>query len=79
MRPCDESIRSTLELTDSMIRLANKGDEVREDSGCGVLYAVVRDAAHKIKQLAEAEKIKHRDKGWWDEQEMTKKEGEQNG
>jgi hypothetical protein len=31
-----------------MIRLADQGDADREDTGCGVLYGVLRDAAFKI-------------------------------
>jgi len=48
-----------------MLSIADKGDAVREDAGCGVLYGVLRDAAYKIKKLAEAEKDAHVKKGWW--------------
>ena len=65
MRPCDESIKSTLLLVDKMLDLADEGDHVREDNGCGVLYSVVRDSAYKIRQLAEAEREVHIKKGWW--------------
>jgi len=65
MRPCDESIKRTLELAQRMLSIADKGDAVREDAGCGVLYGVLRDAAYKIKKLAEAEKDAHVKKGWW--------------
>lgn len=65
MRPCDESIKTTLLLVDKMLDLADEGDHVREDNGCGVLYSVVRDSAYKIRQLAEAEKEVHIKKGWW--------------
>lgn len=65
MKPCDESIKKTLELAESMICLADEGDAVREDSGCGVLYGVLRDSAYKIKQLAEEEREAHIRKGWW--------------
>ncbi len=65
MKPCDESIQKTLELTKSMLDIANDGDEVREDAGCGVLYGVLRDSAYKIRQLAEAEREAHIRKGWW--------------
>ena len=36
-------------------------------AGCGILYGMLRDSGYKIKQLAEAEKLKHIAKGWWDE------------
>ena len=65
MKPCDESIQKTLKLVEDMLNLADGGDAVREDTGCGVLYGVVKDSAYKIKKLAEAEKDAHIKKGWW--------------
>ncbi len=65
MKACDEAIQKVLDLTQVMIELADHGDEVREDDGCGILYAVLRDAAFKIGKLAEAEKKAHIKKGWW--------------
>ena len=65
MKPCDESIKRTIELTRKMLDLADEGDSIREDTGCGVLYGVVRDSAFKIKKLAEAEREAHIKKGWW--------------
>jgi len=69
MRPCDESIRETLDLVGNMLDIADRGDAVREDSGCGVLYGALRDSAFRIKQLAEAERDAHIKKGWWKDQE----------
>jgi hypothetical protein len=65
IRPCNEKILRTLELAERMIEVADEGDIVREDAGCGVLYGVLRDSAYKIKKLAEEEKEKHMKKGWW--------------
>lgn len=65
MRPCDESIKETLNLVEQMLELADKGDDAREDPGCGVLYGILRDSAYKIKQTAEAERVTHIKKGWW--------------
>ena len=65
MKQCDESIKKTLKLTDKMIDLADEGDAMREDSGCGILYGVLRDSAFKIRQLAESERDAHIKKGWW--------------
>ena len=65
MKPCDESIRKTIELTYKMLDLADEGDSIREDTGCGVLYGVVKDSAFKIRKLAEAEREAHIKKGWW--------------
>ena len=69
MRPCDKIIVMTFDLADKMIVLSDKGDAVRDDDGCGILYGVIRDAAFKIKKLAEAEKTAHIEKGLWNENE----------
>ena len=66
-KPCDESIKKTLKMVEDMLGLADEGDAVREDTGCGVLYGVVRDSAYKIKKMAEAERDAHINKGWWKE------------
>ncbi|MGD9366568.1 MAG: hypothetical protein PVH87_12795 [Desulfobacteraceae bacterium] len=66
-KPCDQNIRRTIQLTREMLRLAHQGDEDREDTGCGVLYGVLRDSAYKILQMAEEEKRRHQAKGWWQE------------
>ena len=65
MRPCDESIKETIRLAEKMLKAADKGDSVREDNGCGVLYGILRDSAFKIKKLAETERDAHIRKGWW--------------
>ena len=65
MKPCDKSIKKTLEMVKAMLEVADQGDAVREDTGCGILYGVVRDSAYRIKKLAEAEKEAHIKKGWW--------------
>ena len=67
VKPCDQNIRRTIELTQEMIELADQGDKDREDTGCGVLYGILRDSAYKILQLAEKEKERHQAKGWWHE------------
>ncbi len=65
MKPCDTNIKSILKIADEMIKLAHKGDEDREDNGCGILYGILLDSAYKIKKLAEEEKNVHIKKGWW--------------
>jgi len=65
MKPCDKNIKNTLNLTEEMINLANIGDIEREDSGCGILYGILRDSAYKIKKIAQQEKENHIKKGWW--------------
>ena len=52
-------------MTERMLHLAQEGDRVREDVGCGILYAVIRDCAYKVRRLAEAERDAHVKKGWW--------------
>ena len=68
MKSCDHNIKLTLQLAQEMIRLADQGDADREDTGCGILYGVLRDSAYKIRRLAEDEKMRHQAKGWWQEQ-----------
>ena len=65
LRPCDQNIKLTLELSEQMIRLADQGDDHREDCGCGILYGILRDAAYKIKKIAEEERAAHIRKGLW--------------
>lgn len=67
MRPCDHNIKKTINLVEKMIKIANKGDIEREDTGCGILYGVLRDSAYKLKKIAEKEKESHIRKGWWKE------------
>lgn len=62
VKPCDKNILRTLELTQQMISLAEQGDADREDTGCGILYGVLRDAAYKVRRLAEEEKSRHQAK-----------------
>jgi hypothetical protein len=68
VRPCNQHIVRTLKLVDDMIFLADQGDADREDTGCGILYGLLRDSAYKIKKLAEQERQRHIVKGWWPEE-----------
>ncbi len=61
-----ETIIRLLRLTGEMLRLADEGDRVRRDTGCGVLYGTLRDAAYKLRRLAEEERRAHRERGTWD-------------
>lgn len=58
-KSADQCLKKTLQLADRMLRLADNGDAVRNDQGCGVVYGVLRDSAYKLKQLAEAERQAH--------------------
>ncbi len=57
--PTNECLKRTLELAARMLELADAGDAVREDVGCGVLYGVLRDSAYRIERLAAAEQEAH--------------------
>jgi hypothetical protein len=69
MNPCDENIKKTLAIVEAMLDLANRGDMDRKDTGCGVLYGILRDSAYKIKFVAEQEKEAHIRKGWWQDRQ----------
>jgi hypothetical protein len=66
MPPANQCINKTMELADLMLKLADEGDAARQDTGCGVLYGVLRDSAYRIKKLAEAEREAHIKKGRWE-------------
>ena len=74
MKRCNHNIKKTLNLVDEMIKIADMGDIEREDNGCGILYGVLRDSAYKVKKLAEREKEKHIEKGWWTEESDSLKQ-----
>ncbi len=65
-KPSNTNITRVLRLTREMIVLADEGDEFRQDKSCGVLYGVLRDAAYKLRSLAEKERTIHQQKGLWD-------------
>lgn len=67
MKKCDLNIQQTLLLVEKMLKLADRGDLEREDTGCGILYGMLRDSAYKIRQIALKEKESHINKGWWDQ------------
>jgi hypothetical protein len=76
MNKANANILRTIELSRELLDAADHGDLAREDDGCGVLYAIVRDSAYKIIQIAEREKCRHIDKGVWDAP-VTSAEGQQ--
>jgi hypothetical protein len=65
VKPCNQNIRDTFRLVREMIELADRGDMDREDTGCGILYGIMRDSAYRLQQIAEKEKKAHMQKGWW--------------
>ena len=66
MKKHNQNIEDALKLTDAMIMLANQGELDRKDTGCGVLYGIMLDAAYKIRKVAKCEREAHIDKGDWD-------------
>ncbi|MEN8210642.1 MAG: hypothetical protein ABFR31_02915 [Thermodesulfobacteriota bacterium] len=62
---CDINIAQTIDLAHAMIKLAQTGYEQREDPGCGILYGILLDSGYRILDLAQKEKQKHVEKGWW--------------
>jgi hypothetical protein len=65
MEQCNKGIIKSLDLAKEMLLLSDEGDALREDSGCGILYGIIRDSAYKIKKMAEEEREAHIKKGWW--------------
>ncbi len=55
----DDFLRRVVAISKAMLELADRGDEVRRDAGCGVVFGTLRDNAYKIRQLAEKELKKH--------------------
>lgn len=56
---CNQHIRRALTLADALLTLADEGDAVRKDVGCGVLFGTIRDSAYKIRSLANLELMEH--------------------
>ena len=66
LKSCNENIEKAIALSEAMLELAESGDMDREDVGCGILYGILRDAAYRIKKIAEAERSAHMQKGTWE-------------
>jgi hypothetical protein len=62
----NENLLRTIRVTREMLALADEGDRDRDDDSCGILYGVMRDAAYKLRALAEKECGKHRRAGKWE-------------
>ena len=55
----ENNLRNVIHLCNEMLEHADYGDRFRKDVGCGVVYGTMRDAAYKIRQLAEDELKRH--------------------
>ncbi len=69
----NKNILAVLRVAREMMILADRGDNDRDDDGCGVLYGTLRDAAYKIRKLAEKERASHLEKGKWDLEAQVKR------
>ena len=49
-------------MCEQMLTLANRGDEYRQDAGCGVVFGALRDMFYKMRGLAEKELERHQAK-----------------
>ncbi len=67
MKPYNVNLTEVLRLSNDLMHLADKGDLDRDDIGCGILYGVMRDSAHQLKQLADNEIKKHKKNGKWNQ------------
>ena len=56
----DENLRSVVRMSEQMLELANRGDEYRQDAGCGAVYGALRDMAYKVRAIAEKELDRHK-------------------
>ncbi len=57
--PINEALMDVLRLCRQMLQLAERGDALRRDAGCGVVFGTLRDDAYKVRRLAERELEKH--------------------
>ncbi len=55
----DNNLNSVINLCRDMLALADLGDTIRLDAGCGAVYGSLRDNAYKLRKLAEEELVRH--------------------
>jgi len=65
-KPCNNNLRKLLSLVAEMRSLADQGDLDRDDPTCGIIYGILRDAAYKLRRLAEEEMSLHLRMNKWD-------------
>ena len=58
----NKNLRKVIQLCYEMLELADHGDRFRQDTRCGVVYGALRDAAYKVRKLAEKEVAQHNSK-----------------
>jgi hypothetical protein len=67
----NENLLKAVRLTREMLALADEGDRDRNDDSCGIVYGILRDAAYRLRKLAEQECEKHKEAGKWDIDEQS--------
>lgn len=63
--PFNENLLRIIRLSREMLALADEGDMERDDDSCGIIYGILRDAAYRLRKLAEQECESHRQLGKW--------------
>ncbi len=66
MEKCNQHILTALELSRSLLSLADSGQLDADDDTCHLLYAVIRDCGYKVRKQAEIERDKHVAQGRWE-------------
>ena len=61
-------IRQALLMADELVSLAETGGGHSEDDGCMLLYGIIRDCGHVIRDRAQKERTLHQLLGLWDDQ-----------
>ncbi len=55
----DNNLNKVIGLCYEMLELADHGDKIREDTGCGIVYGKLRDSAYNLRKMAEKELTLH--------------------
>jgi len=58
----DKNLEKVIQICHELSELADHGDRFRQDIRCGVVYGALRDAAYKVRKLAEKELAQHNSK-----------------
>lgn len=64
--PSNQNLLRLRRLVREMLALADEGDQARDDSSCGIIYAVLRDSGYRLRALVDAECARHEQAGKWD-------------
>jgi len=56
----DQNLYNVIRISFEMLEIAARGDEFRMDSRCGAVFGKLRDAAYRVRSLAEEELSRHK-------------------